>query len=109
MLWLKASKDYAIDPQSRVFAILGTGTHDNLAQHKVVENVLAETSLNDSEMSGTADVLEEDEHEEGKYVLSDYKTWGSYKVALALGMVVVKTDIENFLLICVVKFALKWS
>lgn len=87
MLYLKAVTDYAIDPNDRVWAAFGTSTHDKLAMHKYSKNVLTETPLQDEDMKGIADVLEEDEAEQGKFILSDYKTWGSFKVAKALGIV----------------------
>jgi hypothetical protein len=55
--------------------------------HKYSRNVLAEQPLSDEEMKGTADSLEVDEVDEGKFILTDHKTWGSFKVAKALGIV----------------------
>jgi hypothetical protein len=87
MLYLKAISDYVIDPNDRVWAALGTSTHEKLAMHKYANNVLTETKLSDNEMKGIADVLEEDEEKTGYYILSDYKTWGSFKVAKAKGII----------------------
>jgi len=87
MLYLKAVGDYTIDPNDRVWAALGTSTHDKLAMHKYASNVLTETPLADDEMKGIADVLEGDEGKPGYFILSDYKTWGSFKVAKAYGIV----------------------
>lgn len=87
MLYLKAIVDYVVDPNDRVWAALGTSTHEKLAMHKYANNVLTETPLSDTEMKGIADVLEEDENKPGYFVLSDYKTWGSFKVAKAKGIV----------------------
>jgi len=86
LLYLRATTDYTIDPQSRVFAALGTGTHDKLALTRYTYNVLSEEPLSDEEMRGISDVLEQDENNEGSYILTDYKTWGSYKVMTALGI-----------------------
>lgn len=86
MLYLKAITDYTIDPNDRVWAAFGTSTHEKLAMHKYSKNVLTETPLNDEEMKGTADVLEEDEEKLGQYILVDYKTFGSFKVAKCLGI-----------------------
>jgi len=94
LLYLKATEDYSINPQDRVWAAFGTSTHDKLGMHKYIHNVLSEEKLSDDDMTGIADVLEVDEEMDGFYVLSDYKTWGSYKVAKAMGMKVVKKDIE---------------
>lgn len=85
LLYLKAVMNYTINPQDRVWALLGTGTHDKLALEKYTGNVLAEEKLSDEQMGGIADALEEDENAPGCYILSDYKTWGSYKVATAIG------------------------
>lgn len=86
VLYLKAMCEYVIDPNDRVWAALGTSTHDKLAMHKYASNVLTETPLSDNEMKGIADVLEEDEEKQGYFILSDYKTWGSFKVAKAMGL-----------------------
>jgi hypothetical protein len=64
----------------------GTNTHGKLSLREYTENILAEEHFDDGEVKGTPDCLEEDEFREGYYILSDYKTWGSYKVARALGM-----------------------
>ena len=92
-LYLKATKDYTINPSDRVWAAIGIGTHGKLSIHAYTKNALSEEKLSDEEMRGIPDVLEEDEQKEGYYVLSDYKTWGSYKVAKALGLTVKKTDV----------------
>lgn len=94
LLYLKATHDYSINPQDRVWAAFGTSTHDKLGMHKYIHNVLSEEKMSDKDMTGIADVLEVDEEKDGYYVLSDYKTWGSYKVAKAMGMRVVKEDVE---------------
>jgi len=82
--YLKSTTNYATTVESRMFAILGTGTH--AALHRYDDNVLSETPLNDEEMKGTSDALEIDEQNLGKYILIDAKTWGSFKVAKALGV-----------------------
>ena len=85
-LYLKATKDYVIDPDDRAFAALGMGTHNKLSLHKYTYNVLSEEPLKDEEMRGIPDVLEQDEKQNNHYILTDYKTWGSFKVAKALGI-----------------------
>jgi len=91
-LYLKAEVNYAINPQDRAWSAFGTSTHDNLGIHKYSENVLSEEKLSDADMSGTADILEEDEEKNDHYILTDYKTWGSFKVAKALGLVIETTE-----------------
>jgi hypothetical protein len=91
-MYLKATTGYAISPDSRVWAGLGTSTHDKYGAHKYSGNVLSEQPLSDDDMSGIADVLEQDEWKPGYYVLTDYKTWGSYKVAKALGITILKSE-----------------
>ena len=93
--YLKKTKPYYIDPDDRVFAALGTGVHGKLALHAYNDNVLAEEPLSDGEAKGTPDCLEPDEEDEAmiSYVLTDYKSWGSFKVAKALGIVKITTDV----------------
>lgn len=86
-LFLKATVPYSVDPNSRVFAAFGTSTHERLALKNITSNVLAEEKLSDGEIKGTADLLEDDEMEPGKYILTDHKTFGSFKVAKCLGIV----------------------
>lgn len=92
MLYLKATVNYVIDPNDRVFAAFGTSTHEKLSIYSFSNNVLTETKLKDEEMNGIADVLEEDEEKPGFFILTDYKTWGSFKVAKALGIVSETTE-----------------
>lgn len=92
MLFLKASVPYMVDPNDRVWAAFGTSTHDKLAIHKYTHDVLSEEKLSDEKTKGIADCLEQDENAVNKYVLTDYKTWGSYKVAKALGIVSEKEE-----------------
>jgi hypothetical protein len=94
-LYLKAIVDYAINPQDRVWAAFGTSTHDKLGMHKYIHNVLSEERLSDAEACGFADVLELDENREGYFILTDYKTWGSYKVAKALGITQVDEEVRD--------------
>jgi len=94
LLYLKATEDYSIDPNDRVWAAFGTSTHDKLGMFKYTHNVLSEERLSDEDMRGIPDVLEEDEDRKGFYILTDYKTWGSFKVTKALGMKTVKETIE---------------
>ena len=96
MLYLKATTDYIVDPNSRVFAVLGTGAHGKLSIHSYTKDALSEEKLSDDRMKGIADCLETDESDERYYVLSDYKTSGSYKVCVWLG--IVSETVEETLL-----------
>ena len=87
LIYLKAVKDYTVDPQERVWAAFGTSTHEKLSIHVFTHNVLSEEQLTDKQMKGIPDCLEEDEAKPGYYILTDYKSWGSFKVAKALGVV----------------------
>ena len=92
LLFLKAMTDYIIDPDSRVWAAFGTSTHEVLGIHKYSNDVMSEERFHDGEMGGTADVLEIDENDQKYFILTDYKTWGSYKVAKSLGIKVEKSE-----------------
>jgi len=83
IIYLRQTTDYAVSPDSRAFAALGTAVHGKLSFRQL--NVLVEERLDDGKISGTADILEEDEEEKGKYILTDYKTFASFKVAKCLG------------------------
>jgi len=85
-LYLKATTDYAIRPNDRAFAALGTAVHRKLSIHAYTRNVLSEEALNGDQMKGIADCLEMDENAPGEFCLTDYKTSGSYKVAQWLGI-----------------------
>ena len=86
-LYLKHIHPYAVNPDERAFALHGTAVHGKLALDDFTENILGEEALSDDLMRGTADFLEESEHVPGSYELSDYKTWGSFKVCKVLGMI----------------------
>lgn len=86
-IYLKQVTDYIVDPQDRAFAALGTGVHGKLSLHQYTHNVLSEEQLSDEQMRGISDVLEADEERPGFFILTDYKTWGSFKVGKAIGMV----------------------
>ncbi|HRR40425.1 MAG TPA: hypothetical protein P5244_04230 [Syntrophales bacterium] len=87
IIYLRQTTDYAVSPDSRAFAALGTAVHGKLSFRQL--NVLAEERLDDGKISGTADILEEDEEESGKYILTDYKTFASFKVAKCLGRKII--------------------
>lgn len=95
MIALKKTKPYTISPDERTFSALGVGVHGKLSIHKYTYNVLSEETLSDDDMMGIADVLEQDEDNPGGYVLEDYKTWGSYKVAKALGITMKEVEVDG--------------
>ncbi len=83
--YLKITVEYAEDPRSRAFTLLGS------AYHKLLDtDALSEIPLSgiDSQgtawIQGTADLVEQDDN--GELILVDAKTWGSYRVSRALGL-----------------------
>lgn len=94
LIYLKATTDYAANPQDRAFSSFGIGTHEKLSKDKYSENALTEELLEDGIAMGTADLLEEDEYASGHYILYDYKTFGSYKVTTSRGLVKITDDVQ---------------
>jgi hypothetical protein len=84
LIFLRQIVDYAIDPQDRAFAALGVGVHGKLSLHAYSDNILAEEPLSDKFTKGTPDCLEKNEFGNG-YILTDYKTYGSFKVSRCIG------------------------
>jgi hypothetical protein len=81
MTMLKVTRDYAVVPSSRAYALLGS-TH-----HKLMEkssDYPAEMKVEVMGIQGTVDSLEPAGN--GLWHVVDFKTWGSYRVARALGM-----------------------
>ena len=88
LIALKKEKPYAISPDSRTFAVLGTGVHGKLGLDAYSFDVISEELITDIDgMKGTPDCFEPDENQEGCAELVDYKTYGSYKVAKLIGIV----------------------
>lgn len=85
-IYLKEVCEYAENPHDKAFAILGTGSHDKLSVHYLVRGFVSEKGFDDGIIRGIPDLLEPDENSLGAYILYDYKTSGSFKVALALGL-----------------------
>lgn len=86
MEYLKITKDYAIAPKSRAYAIYGS------YQHKRLEIINAKLNEYPSEMKvenetnhGTLDRLEPDELNPGKWLLIDRKFWGAFAVKKLMG------------------------
>ena len=83
--FLKLTQPYVVDPDKMAFMLAGTKHHDALEQVAKELGLPAEIALNiDKDIF---DLLEQDE--DGGLVLTDYKNWGSYRVAKALGIVEV--------------------
>jgi len=85
--FLQITKNYAVSPYERAFALLGTQHHRRLEKIAEKINALSEERLQ-GEVSGILDLLVPDEMaSDERYILMDYKTSGSFKVAKALGLV----------------------
>lgn len=83
--FLKITKDYVVDPQDKAFALLGTRHHKKLEEVAKELGLPAEVGLTDEER----DIFDLLEPSGDGWVLTDYKTWGSFRVAKALGIVEV--------------------
>ncbi len=84
--FLKLTKDYAVSPDSRAFMINGTKAHANLEDSSDELSLLEQRfDGENTPETGISDVFEQ---EDGKSILADYKTSGSFKVAKALGFFV---------------------
>jgi hypothetical protein len=78
--YLKITRDYAVSPDSRAFTLLGS------AHHKLIEasaKFPAEVEVHYLGVQGRFDGIEP--NDTGLTII-DNKTWGSYKVAKALGI-----------------------
>ena len=86
MEYLRITNDYYVDPQSRAFALLGSAHHKLLEDDNMREDLqrMSEIYLTNGLVQGTLDLIEQ---ENGEFVLTDYKTWGSYRVKRAKGLV----------------------
>lgn len=89
---LKEVINYAVNPYEMSFAALGTGVHGKLSVHHLVKGFVSEQGFDDKLIKAIPDLLEPDEDNMGFYILYDYKTFGSFKVTKALGLV---PDKEN--------------
>lgn len=81
--FLKITKDYTIDPRSRMFAIHGNLFHALMAKEAKELGLPAEMALSPD----GRDIFDVLEPNDGTWGLTDYKTWGSFRVARALGIV----------------------
>jgi len=80
-LYLQATNDYTTDPQSRADLVFGKKAHFGLESETAGE-LLSEEHLENEYTSCTIDLY--DGYDK---TLIDYKTWGSYKIKKALGLV----------------------
>lgn len=94
---LKETTWYTVDPYTKAFASLGVHVHGKLSIHRLTKDVLAEERMEDKDSKGTLDLLEEDEWKDGHFILTDYKTWGSYKAMKAMGLVKEKGTREWYI------------
>jgi hypothetical protein len=85
--WLKITRPYYINPEDRVFALLGTQVHGVLEKFGTGDN-FSEERLRDEICSGAFDFYDGETQ-----TLLDYKTWGSYKVAQALGIKAIEVSV----------------
>jgi len=93
--FLKLTQPYVVDPDSRAFMLAGTKHHTSLEEIAKTLSLPSEVALNiDRDIF---DLLEPDlvqpegnvDYPTGSFTLTDYKLWGSYRVARALGIVEV--------------------
>ena len=87
MEFLKDKHGYSVDPASRAYALLGTGHHETLSNVVNDGSFVAEERQHSDNMSGQPDLLEVDEDYPDSHILTDYKTFGSYRVAKILGII----------------------
>lgn len=78
--WLKITREYFINPDKSVYALLGNHVHSVLDKFGQGDH-LTEERLIDDICSGAFDFYDGETQ-----TLYDYKTWGSYKVMKALGI-----------------------
>ena len=81
--YLKTKYEYAINPRERAYALLGSEHHERLAA--ISGDWIAEQRVGGAQ-TGTPDLVEPDELIPGGHILTDYKTYGSFRVAKMLGL-----------------------
>lgn len=84
--FLHITKDFAIAPEDQAYSLLGTMHHALLAQPETGESINEIQLQGDSDISGMTDLIEPDEDNPGFHIITDYKTYGSYRVAKILGI-----------------------
>lgn len=80
--FLKLTKPYFVDPDKRAFMMGGIVHHRSLEMMAKELGLAAEMAL-----SIDRDIIDLLEWENSDLVLTDYKQWGSFKVAKALGII----------------------
>ena len=85
--FLRIVTDWAMDPDDSAFMVLGSKGHARLERAAELTEFAqhAELVLSEADITGIADSLEETP--DSRLGMTDYKTWGSYRVAKALGYV----------------------
>ena len=81
--YLKILTPYALDPDDQTFRISGTLSHYRLEKFCPSEHY-SEIHIPNEEVSGICDYLEK--QKDGTWHIVDYKRWGSFKIAKALGL-----------------------
>ena len=84
MEFLKLTKEYTVDPDSRAFMLSGTQHHKGLEDIGRELGVASEVAL-----SVDRDIFDLIEVENNEIILTDYKLWGSFRVAKAIGLSIV--------------------
>ncbi len=89
MEYLRITREYSIRPKDRAFALLGSSHHkllddgeEGTPRERLLAGTISELHLNVGYVQGTLDLLERDD---GELVLTDYKTWGSNRLARDMG------------------------
>ena len=85
--YLEVMNGYPTDPMDSAYTLLGSNHHALLESGLEPEEGLTEYSINNGWIQGTVDSIERTP--EG-WLITDYKTFGSYRVAKLLGIVRVK-------------------
>jgi hypothetical protein len=80
--FLKLTRDYAIDPQSRAWILIGLAHHAQVEAQAKKLGLIAEQAL-----SVDRDIIDSLKPNSEGWTITDNKTWGSYRVARALGLV----------------------
>lgn len=94
LAFLRITRDYAVSPDDRAFMLHGTKGHAKLESYDDEYSLIEERfDGDDTAITGIMDVLEV---ENGRSVLVDHKTSGSYKVMKALGFFVDEEETGEF-------------
>jgi hypothetical protein len=89
MEWLKVKFAYSISPKDMAYSLLGSTHHRqlNLAQFDSEHQFKGTKDNTTGDISGISDLIEPDEEKVGWSIITDYKTYGSYRVTKLLGLV----------------------